>query len=134
VVVEAGERSGSLITANIAQDLGRDVCAVPGPVTSSLAAGTNALLYDGAPLVRSAQDVLDRLFGAGIVVAVSRERERLPAELAGLLESVRAGRDTVARLAAADTPAPTVLARLAELELRGHVRRGPGGRYLVTAE
>jgi predicted Rossmann fold nucleotide-binding protein DprA/Smf involved in DNA uptake len=58
----------------------------------------------------------------------------LPAELARLLDGVRAGRDTVARLAGQGTAVQTVLAGLAELELRGHVRRGPGGRYLVTAQ
>ena len=49
VVVEARERSGSLITAEMAEDLGREVGAVPGRVGLLAAAGTNALLRDGAP-------------------------------------------------------------------------------------
>ena len=65
VVVEAGERSGSLITAGQAADLGREVAAVPGLVTAPLAAGTNALIADGAQLVRGPRDVLELLFGAG---------------------------------------------------------------------
>ena len=65
VVVEAAERSGSLITARFAEDLGREVAAVPGRVTSRMAAGSNALLYDGANVIRGAADVLDVLFGAG---------------------------------------------------------------------
>ena len=65
VVVEAAERSGSLITARFAEDLGREVAAVPGRVTSRMAAGSNALLYDGANVIRDAADVLDVLFGAG---------------------------------------------------------------------
>jgi len=65
VVVEAAERSGSLITAELAAGLGRGVAAVPGQVTAPQAAGTNALLADGAALVRDARDVLDHLLGPG---------------------------------------------------------------------
>ena len=76
VVVEAAERSGSLITAGIAQDLGREVGAVPGPVNSWLSAGANALLADGAVVVRGAEDVLDRLLGPGAApVAPSAARQ-----------------------------------------------------------
>src|SRR4051812_35049059 len=65
VVVEARERSGSLITAEMAQDLNREVGAVPGRVGSSPAAGTNALLRDGASVIRGADDVLDSMLGVG---------------------------------------------------------------------
>jgi DNA processing protein len=58
VVVEAAERSGSLLTAEIAANLGREVGAVPGPVTSRTSAGPNDLLADGASLIRNADDVL----------------------------------------------------------------------------
>ena len=63
VVVEATERSGSLTTADFAQQLGRPVGAVPGPVTSRFSAGTNSLLAAGAGLVRDTRDVLDQLLG-----------------------------------------------------------------------
>jgi DNA processing protein len=62
LVVEARERSGALITADFALEEGRDVLAVPGEITSSLSAGTNALLKLGATPVTSADDVLE-LFG-----------------------------------------------------------------------
>lgn len=65
VVVEAAERSGSLITADIAADLGRDLGAVPGPVTSRSSAGSNSLLAGGAHVIRGAQDVLDAMLGPG---------------------------------------------------------------------
>jgi DNA processing protein len=65
VVVEAAARSGSLGTADLAADLGRDLGAVPGPVTSSASAGPNDLLAAGAQVVRGAQDVLDALLGPG---------------------------------------------------------------------
>ncbi len=63
VVVEAAERSGSLITAEIALDLGREVGAVPGAPAAWHSAGANALLRDGARVVRSALDVIDDVVG-----------------------------------------------------------------------
>lgn len=65
VVVEAAERSGSMVTADVAADLGRGLGAVPGPVTSRTSAGPNQLLAGGARLVRDAQDVLDAMLGPG---------------------------------------------------------------------
>lgn len=61
VVVEAAERSGALITASLAGDLGREVFAVPGRITSAASAGTNGLIQDGAKLVRCWQDVVSEL-------------------------------------------------------------------------
>lgn len=134
VVVEATERSGSLITAELARDLGREVGAVPGQVSSPLAAGSNALLADGALLVRGAQDVLDALFGAGVRTAVPRSRTAaLDPPLRVVLEAVAAGRDSVAALAAAGLGAEAAMRSLAELELLGHLRRAAGGRYVPVA-
>lgn len=137
VVVEAGERSGSLITAGQAADLGREVAAVPGLVTAPLAAGTNALIADGAQLVRGAHDVLELLFGAAALSLLpARPDDRtagLEPDLRALLERVGGGCDTVAALTAANGAVDAVLAGLAQLELRGLVRRGPGGRYTATA-
>ncbi|HEX4805121.1 MAG TPA: DNA-processing protein DprA [Conexibacter sp.] len=138
VVVEAGERSGSLITAGQAADLGREVAAVPGLVTAPLAAGTNALIADGARLVRGPRDVLELLFGAEAqlcAVAASSDDRRgaLPPDLRALLERVSAGCDTVAALAHEKTGIDATLAGLAQLELQGLVRRAAGGRYVAVA-
>jgi len=137
VVVEAGERSGSLITAGQAADLGREIAAVPGLVTAPLAAGTNALIADGAQLVRGPGDVLELLFGtpAAVLDLGWREERRggLEPDLRALLERVCAGCDTVAELAAAEANVDATLAGLAQLELRGLVRRAAGGRYVATA-
>lgn len=137
VVVEAGERSGSLITAGQAADLGREIAAVPGLVTAPLAAGTNALIADGAQLVRGAGDVLELLFGAAALSLLPARpddrRSGLEDHLGALLDRVGGGCDTVAALAGPGAPVDAVLAGLAQLELRGLVRRGPGGRYVVTA-
>lgn len=129
VVVEAGERSGSLITASLALDLGREVGAVPGLVTAPLAAGTNGLIADGARLVRGPEDVLEALLGPDAPTVAEIERERLPGDLAELLGRVGAGEDTVAALVAGGVPLDAALAGLAQLELRGHVQRAAGGRY-----
>ena len=134
VVIEGAERSGSLITAELALKLGRDVAAVPGSVLSARCAGTNALLRDGATLVRGAEDVLDALYGAGNAPIVRRVHgEALEPELAELLEAVADGRDTVAALAAGSLDrADAARVGLTELEIRGLVTRRPGGRYGVV--
>ncbi len=61
MIVEAGERSSALLTAQVAADLGNDVAVVPGRITDHAAQGTLALLRDGAHPITSAQDVLDLL-------------------------------------------------------------------------
>ena len=143
VVVEARERSGTLITAGYATDLGRDVAAVPGPVTSSRSDGTNALIRDGAHLVRDAGDVLDLIYGVGNAHSADASTrgadgnarsppQPLPPPLARLLAHVRAGRDTPGALVGPGRELESVLAGLTELELLGRVRRGLSGRYLAV--
>jgi DNA processing protein len=83
VVVEARERSGALITADLALDEGRDVLAVPGEITSHLSRGTNHLLRLGAVPVTGVADVLR-------VLGVEPAAERETPELEGRLERVRA--------------------------------------------
>jgi DNA processing protein len=128
VVVEAARRSGSLITAEIAADIGREVGAVPGPVTAWRSAGTNALLRDGATVIRDAADVLD------VAIGVDRHEAavlHLEPRLRTLLGAVSDGRDTLAALAATPAEVAPMLAALTELELLGHLRRAAGGRYVV---
>lgn len=131
IVVEATERSGSLITADLAQQLGRAVGAVPGPVTGSRCAGSNALLRDGAFVIRDAQDALDEALGIGVATALTgRRSEDLDDALRSLLLRVEDGRNTVSALAATPVEAQHAIAGLAELELLGFVRRGVGGHYV----
>lgn len=131
VVVEAAERSGALITARVARDLGRDVAAVPGPVTSARSRGANDLIFDGAHLVRGAEDVLDLLLGVGSRPAPEPAKALAP-RLRRLLDEVAGGRDNVSALAGSPEEAQDVLVCLAELELLGRVRRGAAGRYVVV--
>jgi DNA processing protein len=132
VVVEARERSGSLITAELARDIGRDVAAVPGRVSSPLAAGTNALLKDGAAMVRGAEDALDLACGVG-AWHERDPRDQVPRHLRSLLTAVAEGHETLDALAARGVGVGEAMAGLAELEMLGHVRRAVGGRYLPAA-
>ena len=133
VVVEATERSGSLVTARLARVLGRPLGAVPGRVTSPAAAGPNGLLAEGAHVVRGAQDILDRLFGGAVRAIPPDGRARLAPELRELLAAIGDGDDTSAALARAGVSPERGLAALASLELAGYVRRETGGRFSVRA-
>jgi DNA processing protein len=132
VVVEAAERSGSLITSAFAQDLGRDVCAVPGRVTSRIAAGANQLLLDGAHPVRGAPDVLDLIFGAGgwHEPAPSTATEGgLDDRLRRLLRAVEDGDSLDAAADRAGMSAAELRGALGRLELMGLVRRDGFGAF-----
>ncbi len=129
VVVEAAERSGSLITASMAQQLGRDLGAVPGPVNAWLSAGTNRLLFDGAAVIRDAQDVLDLAFGVGRR-SVELPGASLDPELSRVLELVETGHATCDSVAVALEVTPSQAATaLARLELLGYAGSDATGRY-----
>ncbi len=132
VVVEAAERSGSLITADLAADLGRDLGAVPGPVGSRLSAGPNNLLAGGACVVRDAQDVLDAMLGPG-ARPLDRFGPPLEPALAEVLGAVERGEETCDAVAAAlDLSGAETAAALATLESRGYVTCSLVGVYLRT--
>ena len=133
VVVEAAQPSGSLITAEQAAKLGREVGAVPGRVTSRVARGTNALLAEGAAVIRHAQDVLDRMLGVG-ARAARRDGPALDAELCRLLEAVEGGAATPdAAAVAAGVAAADAAVGLARLELLGYLQADSAGRYDRTS-
>lgn len=129
VVVEAGERSGSLITARCALEQGRDVLAVPGNVLSGRNRGGHALLRDGARLVESADDVLEEIGLAArpAGTADSPNRSDDPV-LACLWEGEAADLDEIS--AQSGLAIESLLSRLLDLELRGVVRRAGGGRFV----
>jgi DNA processing protein len=134
VVVEAAGRSGALNTASWAANLGIDVCAFPGDVERPKAAGCNALIRDGAILVRDAADVLAAL---GIAVpttagraAPARPLEPLEARLAAALHEAPRGLDALVAAAAAGPG--EILAALTRLEIEGLVTRGDGLTFQVV--
>ncbi|HEX3172730.1 MAG TPA: DNA-processing protein DprA [Solirubrobacterales bacterium] len=132
VVVEAAQRSGSLITADLAADLGRDLGAVPGPVGSRLSAGPNSLLAGGACLVRDAQDVLDAMLGPG-ARRLERTGPSLDARLEAVLEALELGAATSDAIAAAlHLGGAETSAALADLEAAGYVTCSLVGVYSRT--
>ncbi len=134
VVVEAASRSGSLITAGMASDLGREVGAVPGRVGTPLAEGTNALLADGAVVVRGGQDVLDAIFGPSAPQLEQRLAPALSPEQAAVLELVGRGHESPDEVAAAaGMDVGSALAALTALELLGRLRSDSGGHYAVAS-
>jgi len=124
VVVEAGEASGTLITAGFAQDLGRAVGAVPGRVTTRVAHGANKLLRDGAPVIRDTGDALDELLGVGMWSrAQATDLSNLDPAQRRLLDAVEAGLDMDGICAFTDMEIAQVRAALTELETSGLIRR-----------
>jgi DNA processing protein len=134
VIVEGAIASGSLGTADDAAKLGRDVLAVPGQVGLRVTEGTNALLRDGAPVVISAQDVLDRLAGVGERSVRRRGGPKLDPDLARALDLVERGASTPDRLASSGAlQAEEAAVALARLELLGYVTSDAAGAYTRTA-
>jgi DNA processing protein len=133
VVVEGAAGSGSLLTADFAVDLHRDVMAVPGPVTSPLSEAPHALIRDGAALVRSPEDVLAPLgleAGAGNRATIPGLTEDQRAVLGALAGT---GLTLEAVASRAGLPPGVAVAALVELELRG-LARAAGGRYERTGK
>ena len=134
VVVEASERSGSLITAKLALEQGREVLAVPGPVAAANSRGVNQLLKQGAGLVDCAQDVLDVLGSLGRTSAMpessspGQPSELLTPDAHSLLDTIADaafGLDELCQQTGRSAAEISVL--LAELELAGFVARTGGG-------
>jgi DNA processing protein len=131
VVVEAGLKSGSLITADFAMQSGRDVFAVPGSIMSDENRGGHALLKDGAKLVEGVDDILEEL---GFAVTRERKKEELP-------DLSDTGRKILACLGREAKTAPAiielsgiepqvVMAELTMLEIKGCIIRGPGNCFV----
>jgi DNA processing protein len=123
IVVEARERSGALITADFALELGREVFAVPGEITSALSAGTNDLLRQGAAPLLAAGDVLAAL---GLEPAPRRDRPVSEAAALVLAEVTDAACDADGLVRATGRSTSEIAAALVELELAGLVTEADG--------
>jgi DNA processing protein len=152
VVVEATEKSGSLITARIALEQGREVFAVPGGIDAAGSRGTNRLIKEGAKLVENIHDILDEikpqapfsedapeevkpLPPAAAVFPPGRAPWRRPA-ISGkeglVIDHLSSHPRTVDDLiAATGLAASEVLPVLLQLELRGLIRQTPGNKYIL---
>ncbi len=129
VVVEAALQSGSLITARLALEAGREVFAVPGSIHAPQSKGCHALLKQGAKLVETAQDIIEELHGGAVQTALPLSSQEATAP-DPLLDAL--GHDPVtidALISRTGWPAAELSARLMTLELDGQVARLPGGLY-----
>ncbi|MDY6873857.1 MAG: DNA-processing protein DprA [Chloroflexota bacterium] len=134
IVVEAGERSGALITADFAVEQGRDVFAVPGNVLSPMSKGTNRLIQKGAFAMVSPQDVLDVL-DLGQVDDYKLARQTLPADTteAKILQALDFEPIHVDELSnSIGMPVEKVSAALTMMELKGMVQHVGGMRYAAV--
>ncbi|MGA7617641.1 MAG: DNA-processing protein DprA [Thermoanaerobaculia bacterium] len=135
IVVEAGLKSGSLITARIALDEGREVFAVPGPIFSAGSAGTHRLIQSGAKLVHEMADVFDEFAdltppgsGPSTLKLAPSEREIVP--LLSMVDPIH-----VDRIAAVYRRSTSELAEaLLNLEMKGVVRALPGNHYVLRSD
>ena len=133
VVVEGQEASGTAITADLVARSSQMLAAVPGPVNSSLSALPNALLKDGAHLVRDAQDVLDLALGPGRT-SVRGHGPALEPALAGALRALEGGARTCDAIAVElGVEGRQAAVAVARLELMGYVRVDTLGGLARTA-
>ncbi|MCP4360794.1 MAG: DNA-protecting protein DprA [Chloroflexi bacterium] len=136
LVVEAGKRSGALITANFAAEQNRDVFAVPGNITSPASAGPNRLIQDGAKLVTRVEDILEELnihmvaehTAVQMALPETAEEAALYAHLTGQPVHV----DDLSR--ESGLPSSLVNSTLTIMELKGMVRQVGGMNYVLSRE
>ncbi len=141
LVVQATLRSGSLITARHALDLGRDVWAVPGRIFDECSLGANSLIREGAQLAQHPADLLEMLLPRGTTPQISLPLSSLPTAAAGpeppsglagqILSELPPGGSRVAEEIAVrlDISVDQILAALLVLEIEGWVKRLPGSAY-----
>lgn len=138
IVVEAGEKSGSLITADFALEQGREVFAVPGNITSPNSKGTNALIKSGAKLVSRIEDIIEEL-NLNIIYKENSKNESTnnnanmnisieESLILHFLEKIEADKDEIA--AATELQPGKVMAALTKLEIKGVIQQ-IGGNYLL---
>jgi len=132
VVVEASDKSGSLITARCALEQGRDVMAVPGSVLGGRNRGSHALLKDGAKVIETADDILEELGWAGLVGSgkISSNQLEINGLLAKLTPGETYGLDELS--ATVGLTGSSLLPRLTDWEMQGRIRKVAGGRYMLA--
>ena len=131
LIIEASERSGSLITARCGLEQGREVMAVPGSILTGRNRGAHALLRDGAKVVESVDDILEEIrlmTGSPVRSGASPGSTSDDPLLAQMMTGESYDLDALVALSGLDSV--TLLPRLLGLELKGLVARAGGGRFV----
>ncbi|PIR70623.1 MAG: DNA-protecting protein DprA [Candidatus Niyogibacteria bacterium CG10_big_fil_rev_8_21_14_0_10_42_19] len=128
IVIEAPERSGSLITAGFALDANREVGAVPGEITSINSTGTNALLRKGAAVIRCAQDALELIKGVGYEQEAENLNETENLILSFLRDEPHDAEDLIKK---SNCSASELTQKLTFLELKGAIKNKSGTFYIT---
>ena len=136
IVIEAGQKSGALITAGYAAEQGKEVFAVPGKITSPVSKGTNLLIKQGAHPLLSAQDVLD-LLNMSLITEQRTVKRTLPGDPREALLFQAVGDepqhvDEICTLV--NLPIEEVTSTLALMELKGMVRKTFGMKYVAVRD
>ena len=134
LLVEAAQKSGSLITARLAIEQNRDVFAIPGSIYSPLSRGCNAMIKEGAKLVESPQDIIDELSQYKQRISFLRsepEQSLLDLEQQTLLNLVMFGPTSIDDLVeSSGQSVESIAVQLLMLELQGHIEATTGGCYI----
>ena len=149
VVVEAGEKSGSLITAKFALEQGREVFAIPGSIDSPGSKGTNKLLKEGAKLVETVDDILEEIYphldsvsrpsSVSLDSSVERNSDVSPTaqkteltkdELALWSKFNHASKEVDELISLTGMPCQSVQHLLMMLEMKGYIQKMPGAKYI----
>jgi len=133
IVVEAAQKSGSLITAELALQQGRDVFAVPGSIFNTYSKGTNCLIQQGAKLVQNANDILEE-YGISMTSKVEpRGKVELSPIQKSIIQFISAEPITLEEIIKkTGLKAELVISQLTVLEIKGIIKQLPGKRYIYT--
>jgi DNA processing protein len=133
LIIEAGEKSGSLITAGLALEFNREVFAVPGPIYSPQSYGTNKLIQSGAKLVASAKDILDEI---GMEEIEEERKKILPEEtspeekiILKIITHEPLHIDNLARISKLETS--VLSSTLSMMEIKGWIKNVGGQNYVI---